>query len=297
MSKGRIAPGSRAVAAASIPNLRYVIIALLCERPASLRSIKQGIAALQQRHDLPRFKQWMMQKEKGTVEATLKAVAHYHPPGNYVLLPGTEAEIAHLECSSDSVMPSSHDVHAKKRKSVGDGTDVDLEVPVNAGRLAPTPSPTSSALLNNTQSIATTTTTTTTTTTSPKQKKRKNNEGRCDNAWIDDILQECGEYEATPDTTSPIDALFHGDAAAFKNAYNEKYQQYSRLHRLLDANRKDFETIQAMADAASSEEERMVAEREGQALYHARWEKVNRWKDAFTALDTKLRAWRRAFNT
>lgn len=109
---------AKAVAAARLSDLRRIIIALLAQHPASLRSLKQKVVSAMQASSSPD-----PPPSQADLEKCVKSVAFYKAPGVYVLNQGLEAELHSLVATVDTAPQDTPPSGAIKRRKLNSPVD------------------------------------------------------------------------------------------------------------------------------------------------------------------------------
>lgn len=271
------APNGRALAAAHQNNLRLVLIALLAQRPSTMRGIKTAITALETA--APKFRPPI---GKGDVEQALKTVAVYKAPGMYVLKQGLESEIQHLASVSPSPPPESTTAVAatgpSKKKRPRSGSDSEDGSPSLDARRRSTPDAPSTDEGTGASSLRRT--------TSRPLSASSRGSGGADESWV------LEHTERLPEPAPSISSL--EEYGSVDAEFRRRHEVYFKLHQLLASNRKEFEALQAAVDDAPSVEEQARLEEEVRRLWERRAGRARQWEAAFCVLQKELEAWKAA---
>ena len=274
--------GGVALQAARQNNFRLVLIALLAQRPSTMRAIKSALG------DIPTWEpKFRPPTGKGDVEQTLKNVAAYKAPGMYVLKEGLDKEIEHLRVSQSPQPESSTGAaggaaakHISKKRIRAAASDSEEGGPSPDARCRSTPSApsTDEGTGNGTGSHK----------RAPSRPLSASSRGSggADEIWV---LEHA---ERLPDPAPVINSIEEYRTADAE--FRRRHEMYFKLHQLLASNRKDFEALQAAVDDAPSIEEQSRIEEEIRRLWERRAGRARRWEAAFKVLQKELETWKSA---
>ena len=261
--------------------LRSALISILSERPSSLRGIKKSLAALEHSTTSPAtFKI----PPKGGLETVLKEVAMYKPPGIYVL-----KETAGVETGAAAV-----ELGEEKNKRQRLPSEQPLSPDGNTTAIITQEE--QQEVLHNTRADKHHTTTTTANFPAPRRPSsvsRGRTLGPTDAAWV--LRHANRQPEPAPAITNA------SEYEAVKAEFQKRHKVYSKLRKLLAANRMQFEALDATlrdaeADASVPRTQISKIEDEIAQLWAARARCSEQWAEAYEVLHQEVEEWTAALD-